>query len=159
MMNYLKQYITHSALFSKEKYLHFLDAPLSEQLNIATFIKHNQGVLLTEWVAPSKTMQTTHWFTLYLLPDKGIYCVQSPLKQKLPALVDLSNPFPVCNRLQRAIYELARIPTRHFKDKRYWLNHGHFPLGILRDNDSTKPARTLHYAFKKVTGDGAHEIG
>jgi len=158
MMDHLKQYIIHSTSFSNNKPLHFLDVPLSEQLNIAALIKNNQGVLLTEWVAPNQTTKSTHWFTLYLLSDASIYCVQSPLKQTRPTILDLSSQFPVCNRLQRAIYELTRIPTRHFKDKRYWLNHGYFPLGILRDNGSTKPARTLHYAFKKVTGDGAHEI-
>src|SRR3989338_11547380 len=157
MMDHLKQYIIHSTSFSNNKPLHFLDVPLSEQLNIAALIKNNQGVLLTEWVAPNQTTKSTHWFTLYLLSDASIYCVQSPLKQTRPTILDLSSQFPVCNRLQRAIYELARIPTRHFKDKRYWLNHGYFPLGILNDGMS-KPARKQHYAFKKVTGDGVHEI-
>ena len=129
-----------------------------QQVDIANTIKKNGGLLLTEWVASDEKLNEMNWYTLYLLPEKGLYCFQSLLNTKRPLLKDLSFIFPVCNRLQRAIYDLMRISTHHAKDKRPWLNHGHFPSGILHNPSKRKTSDKTHYAFKKVSGNGVHEI-
>ena len=158
MIELFKSYIRDSKPLSKNKFLYFFEVSGDKQKEIASLVKKNKGVLLTEWVSPSQDAQSTQWSTLYLAPNDGLYCVQSTLNKKYPALADLSTEFPVCNRLQRAIYELTRIPTRGHKDKRNWFNHGHFPIGVLNDNSLLKPAPSVHYAFQKVSGQGVHEI-
>ena len=158
MIELLKPYIRYSKPLSHCKFLYFLEVPVNKQKKIASLIKRNKGVLLTEWVSPNEDTQSTNWSTLYLMPEDGLYCVQSNLNKKHPALVDLSFEFPVCNRLQRAIVELTRIPTRDHHDKRAWLNHGHFPVGILNNHNRLKCAPNTHYLFQKVSGDGVHEI-
>ncbi len=135
MIELLKQHIYDSVSISEENKIYFLKIKISEQFSFASEIKSHQGVLLTEWVSPNENSTRTLWFTLYLL-SHDIYCIESELNPKFPVIQDLSSVFPVCNRLQRAIYELTRIRTRHFKDKRGWLNHD----------------------FKKVSGSGVHEI-
>ena len=132
--------------------LHFKKIPLADQFSLATTIQAQGGVLLTEWIAAQV------WYVLYLLPEEGLYGVCSTLDADKPMLIDLSEIFPVAQRLQRAMHELWNIPTRRAKDKRLWLNHGHWPLGIL--NDSTKQ-KTMHedpYVFQTVQGQGVHEI-
>lgn len=157
MIDSLKLYVVDSQWLSNNERLYFLKSEAREQENIAAIVKANQGVLLTEWVCPHNSTHT-NWFVLYLLPSVGLCCVQSILKAGHTLLVDLSQHFPVCNRLQRSIYELTRIPTKHAKDKRPWLNHGHFPVGILNSSVRPKPVAHPHYPFKKVSGDGVHEI-
>lgn len=158
MINSLKPYISHSEFFSGNKHLYFLNVEVAQQKEIASFMKKNEGVLLTEWVSPNNKLNTINWFTFYLLPTEGLYCIQSVLHKKFPRLLDLSQEYPVCYRLQRAIYELTRISTKNTKDKRFWLNHGYFPLGVLNQNSKLKLSPSSHYAFKKVTGEGVHEI-
>lgn len=140
--------------------VHHIEAGVLQQTTIAQSIQAENGVLLTEWIAPSNNPNTkkTEWYTLYLLPEKGLCCVHSTLHSKFPALADLSHYFPVANRLQRAIRELTRIPTKKATDKRSWLNHGHFPIGVLNEERRFKPAHTTVYPFKRVSGDGVHEI-
>jgi len=160
MTDSLTSSIYYSELLSNRNntFLYFLEVGTDQQKEIASLIKKKQGVLLTEWVSPSNNEHTTQWSTLYLVPTAGLYCVQSNLRKKHPALIDLSSEFPVCNRLQRAIYELTRIPTKGAKDKRPWLNHGHFALGILNEDSLLKSSVKINYPFQKVSGQGVHEI-
>lgn len=125
-------------------------ASSAEQINIAATMKLEQGILLTEWVAPDNDSDASIWYTLYLLPKKGLCCVQSPLDPNVPCLRDLSEYFPVTNRLQRSIYDLTGIPTKDSLDNRPWLNHGNFSAGKLKPSNE--------YSFKKVAGQGVHEI-
>lgn len=150
----------NTEIISGKMRLHRILTTVAQQISIAATIKAQNGVLLTEWVAPTKCSNTTttHWYTLYLLPNVGLYCISSPLSVKRPMIADLSRYFPVSARLQRAIYELTRIPTRGSSDKRWWLNHGYFPLGILNDAVKNKPTQETPYSFKKVSGSGVHEI-
>lgn len=125
-------------------------ASSAEQINIAAAMKLEQGILLTEWVAPDSDFGASIWYTLYLLPKKGLCCIQSPLDPTAPCLSDLSEYFPVANRLQRAIYDLTGIPTKDSADKRPWLNHGNFTAEKLKPSSE--------YAFKQVAGQGVHEV-
>lgn len=158
MTDTLKPYIYYSETLSNNRFLHILDVGGYQQKRIARIIKKNKGVLLTEYVSPINQGHDTQWSILYLIPDVGLYCVQSTLNKKHPALVDLSAEFPVCNRLQRAIYELTRIPTKGVRDKRQWLNHGHFAIGIVNEISRLKPPACKQYPFKRVSGEGVHEI-
>ncbi len=158
MINILKNNITLTIPAANHKNYYFVSTNSKKQKFIAEYLKDNNAVLLTEWIYQDNKNKNTYWVTLYLFPDEGIYCIQSPLSKKFPVIHDLSEQFPVCNRLQRAIYELTGIPCKNATDKRFWLNHGHFPLGILNDNSRLKPTKHDHYGFNKVAGDAVHEI-
>lgn len=136
--------------------IHHTNVSVNEQQMIAHQMKKNNAILLTEWVASNED-KTTQWYVLYLSRENGLQCIESTLHYKRPHIVDLSHVFPVCHRLQRAIREFTRIPTKKAKDKRLWLNHGYFPLGIL--SDKQKKISNYSYSFKPVLGDAVHEIG
>jgi len=130
---------------------------VSEQTVIAEYIKSNGGVLITEWIAPDQHTQATWWYVLYLHQSRWI-CVQSALHPKRPAIHDLSLFFPVANRLQRAIYDLTKIAAKNSQDKRPWLSHGYFKTGLLNPHTRSNQYANTRYHFKKVSGDGVHEI-
>lgn len=109
-----------------------------EQISIAHEMKKNHAVLLTEWVYQDH--DETVWFTIYLSQKAGLHFIQSLLEKNNPILFDLSEIFPVCNRLQRTIAELFNIPTLNSKDNREWLTHN-------------KP-----YSFQSLSTNDAHEI-
>lgn len=130
---------------------------LAEQKIIAAHIKSHQGIFLTEWIALDDQSHETHWYVFYYYQSRWV-CVQSSLNSKRPALVDLSDLFPVTHRLQRAIYDLTKVTTQKTKDRRPWLSHGYFITGALNPyTQSTRYAKTT-YAFTKVSGNGVHEI-
>lgn len=135
----------------------YVSVEAAKQPAIAAQIKSHQGVLITEWIAPDEQSNETYWYVLYYCQLRWI-CVQSPLKQRRPAITDLSNVFPIANRLQRAIYDLTKIPTQQAKDKRPWLSHGHFISGTLNPHVKSHRYAKTSYPFIKVTGDGVHEI-
>ena len=158
VIDLLTHYLQYSEPLSTDKFIHFLEVEITLQVEIASLIKKNQGVLLTEWISPDISEKITYWSTLYLVPQEGLYCVQTVLHKKRPVILDLSPYFPVCQRLQRSIFELTRIPTKGATDRRLWLNHGYFPIGILNKNNRLKSTTGLSYSFKKVAGEGVHEI-
>jgi len=133
-----------------------LSVAISEQQAIAEYIKAHQGVLITEWVALENTNKT-YWTILYYYQSHWI-CVSSPLNPKRPSIIDLSVVFPVCNRLQRALYDLTKITTKHAQDKRPWLSHGYFKTGVLNSNAASSRHADTTYHFNKVSGDGVHEV-
>jgi len=130
---------------------HCLEVDSQIQADIAHYLKTHGAVLLTEWITPKD------WYVLYL-QNKALICIQSKLHPTRPALTDLSHDFPVTNRLQRAIYDLTKIPTQHAQDKRPWLNHGYFPTGVLNAHARSQRSCQQSYPFNKVAGDGVHEI-
>ena len=80
MISLFNSYIYDSKPVSVNKFLYFLNVPIDQQKEVASLVKKNKGVLLTEWVSPSEDGQSTHWSTLYLAPKDGLYCVQSKLR-------------------------------------------------------------------------------
>ncbi len=112
-----------------------IETEVERQFELAQIYHDENAVLLTEWVAEEG------WYTLYLSTKKELYCVRSQLKNENPYIVDLTAVFPVCARLQRAIFDLNKVPTQNTVDTRPWLIH---------DEQS--------YNFVKVGGEGVHEI-
>ncbi|OGT30543.1 MAG: hypothetical protein A3E87_02990 [Gammaproteobacteria bacterium RIFCSPHIGHO2_12_FULL_35_23] len=169
MLKHLQSFNPKTEIISGQLVVHFIRVPPKAQLSIAEIIKHQEGVLLTEWLAPvmkdnqdagnAQSQPIMAWTVLYLQPKQGLFCITSLFSGQQISLVDLSKVFPVANRLQRALYELTRVPVRGMTDKRNWLNHGYWPKGILNKESKTKnffsPAA---YVFHKVTGDDVHEI-
>lgn len=160
MLDILQHYSSSSSMLTCGIPLHYVVMKPLEQVDFAAHIKSANGILLTEWVAPTKnsSAKNTDWYTLYLLPTIGLCCVQTMLNPKYPALYDLSVYFPVCQRLQRAIYDLTRISTFNAVDHRSWLNHGYFPNGILTHPLYTDTSKLKNYTFIPVSGNGVHEI-
>ena len=151
-MEQLKSYITQSLPIHNYS-MNFCKVDLHDQSSLASLIKTNHGVLLTEWIYAETTGHFI-WSVLYLI-QSDLYCLQSELNFKSPYIMDLSHTYPVSNRLHRTIYELYAIPTVHSNDTRPWLNHGHFPIGILNQPFNQTQE---HYSFIKVSGQGVHEI-
>ena len=159
MSSFWQSTIDSTQIISGQLSLTQLTLTPDQHPSLAEYVKGEKGVLLTEWVAPTQTAHrhAMTWSVLYWLPQQGLWCASALLNHRIPRLRDLSHYFPVASRLQRAIYELTRIPTQHAPDRRYWLNHGHFPLGILTKK---KPPRlpSHSYTFQKISGEGVHEI-
>lgn len=148
---------TFLQLPDSKDYYHDIFVDIAEQKAIAAFLKSHQGVLITEWIAQESWNAETNWYVLYYYRLHWV-CVHSHLNSKRPAIDDLSTIFPVSNRLQRAIYDLTKIPTKHAKDKRPWLSHGYFKTGLLNPHAKSNHHANTSYHFHKVSGDGVHEV-
>lgn len=134
-----------------------VNTDIAEQVSYAEAIKLQHGVLLTQWVAEDLTSNTTQWYVLYHYKNHTL-CLMSTLRGRRPFLIDLSEFFPVASRLQRAIHDLTKIKSKKMKDRRPWLNHGYFPIGVLNPHQTSKRYAKKSYPFGKISGDGVHEI-
>ncbi len=143
--------------FNNIKAYQYLSVDIRLQYPLAKEIKSQNGLLLTEWIAFDSSSNETNWYVLYYYQAYWL-CIVSRLNPKRPMLIDLSEAFPINERLHRAIHDLTKIPTKKAKDKRAWLNHGHFKMGILNPYSKSSRFAKLHYVFNKVSGEGVHEI-
>ena len=104
-----------------------------------------------------------HGFVLHVAIDiaEGLACLSLPLSTAHPEFPDLSLIFPVANRMQRAVFDLAGAAPIA-EDRRPWLRHANWPADYfpLRHDapDSRFETQNEEYAFVRVEGDGVHEI-
>lgn len=140
---------------------------------IAKQIQIKGGQLLTLWgseecekLSDSQSSLSQNKFTLHLVFlfwQQGLLYLQSELKSENPVYPDLSQLFPVANRLQRALYDLLGIKAENASDERPWLRHGAWPMNVFPLRKEIKktdhfPNLGDHYSFIRVHGKGVHEI-
>ncbi len=119
--------------------------------------------LVAMWGSDERDRDAVTGYALHVAFDleEGLACLTLPLPTDNPEFPDLSLPFPVADRMQRALRDLTgMVPDAG--DQRPWLRHAnwpadHFPL--RRDTpDARFETQNEDYAFVRVEGDGVHEI-
>lgn len=137
---------------------------LQELSSIAQQIKKNHGQLLTLWGSDERRLnQGFKLHLIFIFWQEGLLYLQCALDAENPSYPDLSQLFPVADRLQRSLYDLLGIKAEGAADDRPWLRHGAWPANIfpLR-NDVRQHEQFIneqdHYTFVRVVGEGVHEI-
>jgi Ni,Fe-hydrogenase III large subunit len=98
-----------------------------------------------------------------LVTAPGLLVLSLPVDHDKPAFPDLSDLFPVADRMQRSIADLLGLHPAEGGDHRKWIRHASWPGSVhpLRksfDINTTHATLPDAYPFVPVTGNGVHEI-
>lgn len=130
----------------------------NELLASANDLHAKKALLLTMW---GEQQEANFYLHLVFIIENNLIHYEILLDQQYPAYPDLSDLFPVANRLQRALYDLWGFKTMQAKDERPWLRHHAWPKNYFPLREERLPEVNLSkepYPFVTVQGDGVHEI-
>jgi Ni,Fe-hydrogenase III large subunit/Ni,Fe-hydrogenase III component G len=82
------------------------------------------GRLVALWGSDEREQGKGYTLHVALVNETGLICLRVPLPAEQPGYPDISQIFPVANRMQRAAYDLLGIDTQGGHDHRKWLRHG-----------------------------------
>jgi len=127
---------------------------------ICQTVRDGGGRLLALWGSDERAQGNGFVLHVVLVNETGLVCL-SVSAEHYP---DISQIFPVANRMQRAAYDLMGIAAQDGQDQRQWLRHAAWHGFPLRKDfvTSPPPCRGEEYAddypFVQVEGQGVHEI-
>jgi Ni,Fe-hydrogenase III large subunit/Ni,Fe-hydrogenase III component G len=134
---------------------------------ICRIVRDGGGRLVALWGCDARgdMRERGNGYTLHiaLVNEAGLICLSVPLPADLPGYPDISQIFPVANRMQRAAYDLLGIYAHEGHDHRKWLRHGawhggSFPLRKDFDAAQSRTDEPDAYPYVQVEGQGVHEI-
>jgi len=120
------------------------------------------GRLCALWISDERDRDRGFRLSAVLHDSDGLTLLEHTLPDANAQYPDLAAIFPAANRMQRAAYDLAGIPSDS-DDQRPWLWMASWPIDqfpLRRDfvaQTKWGPGQE-EYAFVKVEGDGVHEI-
>jgi len=126
-------------------------------------VQDGGGRLVALWGSDERASGKGYAVHIALVTEKGLICLNVSLPAEQPGYPDVSQIFPVANRMQRAAYDLIGIFAHEGHDHRKWLRHGawhggSFPLRKDFDASKSRAEDADNYPFVQVTGQGVHEI-
>ncbi|MCR4304761.1 MAG: NADH-quinone oxidoreductase subunit C [Gallionella sp.] len=126
-------------------------------------VQDGGGRLVALWGSDARGQGKGYSLHVALVNESGLVCLSLPLPAGLPNYPDISQIFPVANRMQRAAYDLLGIYAHEGHDHRKWLRHGawhggSFPLRKDFDAAQSRTDEPDAYPFVQVEGQGVHEI-
>jgi Ni,Fe-hydrogenase III large subunit/Ni,Fe-hydrogenase III component G len=126
-------------------------------------VRDGGGRLVALWGSDTREQGKGYTLHIALVNETGLICLSVPLPAGQPGYPDVSQIFPVANRMQRAAYDLLGIYAHEGHDHRKWLRHGawhggSFPLRKDFDAVLSRTNEPDAYPFVQVEGLGVHEI-
>src|SRR5450756_766615 len=130
---------------------------------ICQSVQDGGGRLVALWGTDARELGNGFTLHIALVNETGLICLSVPLPDGQPGYPDISQIFPVANRMQRAAYDLLGIYAHEGQDHRKWLRHGawhggSFPLRKDFDAILSRTDEPDAYPFVQVEGQGVHEI-
>src|SRR5258708_1375291 len=132
----------------------------SEWQETAQVVLTQGGRLIAIWGSDWRSRGAAYAVHASYATQAGLLWITLPVQSTFP---DLSDLFPVANRMQRALSDMLGIAAEGTCDPRPWLRHSAWPRHAhpLRhdfDPAHATPGGQDNYAFVPVSGDGVHEI-
>jgi Ni,Fe-hydrogenase III large subunit/Ni,Fe-hydrogenase III component G len=131
--------------------------------SVAEIVQQGGGRLAALWGSDDRERESIMTVHAALAFQEGLLYLRLAVKEGRPVFPDLTDIFPVANRMQRAMYDMLGLRADKASDERPWIRHAawssdSFPL--RRDFDLERSAEDGqdNYPFIKVDGEGVHEI-
>ena len=126
-------------------------------------VRDGGGRLVALWGSDERSSRTGFALHVALVNEAGLVYLRLPVPADQPCYPDISQIFPVANRMQRAAYDLLGICAQESGDQRKWLRHGSWSEGsfpLRKDFDAlvSRAEEPDNYPFVQVEGQGVHEI-
>ena len=128
-------------------------------------VRDKGGRLAALWSADNSDREQGYAVHAALTVQSGLLVITLPLAGE--SFPDISDIFPVANRMQRAVNDLFGVSAANAADQRKWLRHAawradEFPLrkdfGSSHESRVTSHVEADDYPFVRVEGEGVHEI-
>lgn len=136
---------------------------VGDMLPICRNVRDGGGRLVALWGSDQRAQQKDFVLHVLLVNEIGLLCLHVRVSERQPVYTDLSELFPVADRMQRATYDLLGIYPHQDVPRRPWLRHGawradSFPLRKDFDAQHSLTDEPESYPFVQVAGQGVHEI-
>jgi Ni,Fe-hydrogenase III large subunit/Ni,Fe-hydrogenase III component G len=124
-------------------------------------VREESGRLVALWATDNSDRSEGYAVHAALTVSTGLLVISLPLAGE--SFPDVSDIFPVANRMQRAIHDFFGVRAEGAADQRKWLRHAAWPDDVypLRKSFAAGQCFTTGedgYPFVKVEGEGVHEI-
>jgi Ni,Fe-hydrogenase III large subunit len=117
-------------------------------------VRDGGGRLVALWGSDERSSRTGFALHVALVNETGLVCLTLPLPADQPCYPDISQIFPVANRMQRAAYDLLGICAQESGDQRKWLRHGSWSEGsfpLRKDFDAAASRNPLSNSLGETT--------
>ncbi|HVK54030.1 MAG TPA: NADH-quinone oxidoreductase subunit C, partial [Burkholderiales bacterium] len=130
---------------------------------VAEAVQQSGGRLVALWGSDDREWDEALTVHAALAFQDGLLCMRLLVKESRPVFPDLSDIFPVANRMQRAVFDLLGLRADKADDERPWLRHAAWPADSFPLRHDFKIEEDVgdapdNYPFVKVEGEGVHEI-